>query len=152
MVCAAPGEDRRRRRTVPDDAHHGRVPQLARAHRLDAVLERDGSTCIWCGRPFTDQIRPTTEHVVPRLKGGPSWLENEVAACRRCNSERGHRSPVEWLDECLRRGWEPDEPRLARSLTDLAAAIARVGGQRRARPYLAGQLRRLRRRGRSFAA
>jgi hypothetical protein len=92
-------------------------------------------------------VPPTTEHVVPRLKGGPSWLENEVAACRRCNSERGHGTPVEWLEECLRRGWRPDEGRLARSLNGLRAAIDRHGGQRRARPYLDAQLRRLRRRG-----
>jgi hypothetical protein len=113
---------------------------------LRAVVERDGATCMWCGREFGALVPPTTEHVVPRLKGGPSWLENEVAACRRCNSERGHRSPVEWLEECCRRGWRPDESRLARALGDLAAAIADRGGQRRARPYLAGQLRRLQRR------
>ena len=99
---------------------------------------------MWCGRPFTGLVLPTTEHVVPRLKGGPSWLENEVAACRRCNAGRGHRSPVEWLEECRRRGWAPDEERLVRALGALAEAIAREGGQRRARPYLAGQLRRMR--------
>ena len=119
---------------------------MNRAARLRAAVERDGGTCVWCGRPFTDLVPPTTEHVVPRLKGGPSWPENEVAACRRCNSERGHRGPVEWLEECLRRGWEPDEPRLARTLALLLAAIAREGGQRRARPYLDAQLRRMRRR------
>jgi hypothetical protein len=118
---------------------------LDRAARLLLALERDGPTCVWCGRPFTDQIRPTTEHVVPRVKGGPSWPENEVAACRRCNSDRGHRGPVEWLEECLRRGWAPDEPRVARSLELMVTAIARQGGQRRARPYLDAQLRRLRR-------
>ena len=117
-----------------------------RATRLRAVVDRDGDTCVWCGRPFTGLVHPTTEHVVPRVKGGPSWLENEVAACRRCNSDRGHRSPVEWLDECRRRGWEPDEPRLARALDALATAIGREGGQRRARPYLESQLRRMRRR------
>jgi HNH endonuclease len=119
---------------------------MNRAARLRAAVERDGGTCVWCGRPFTDLVPPTTEHVVPRLKGGPSWPENEVAACRRCNSERGHRGPVEWLEECLRRGWEPDEPWLARTLALLLAAIAREGGQRRARPYLDAQLRRMRRR------
>lgn len=128
-----------------------RAMALDRAARLAAVLDRDGGSCIWCGRAFTELLRPTTEHVVPRLKGGPSWLENEAAACGRCNSERGHRSPVEWLDECLRRGWRADEARLARTLGTLAAAIERNGGQRRARPYLDGQLRRLRRRDRSFA-
>jgi hypothetical protein len=120
---------------------------LDRSRRLRSAVDRDGPTCIWCGRTFAGLVAPTTEHVVPRVKGGPSWPENEVAACRRCNAERGHRGPVEWLEECLRRGWRPDECRLERSLTGLAAAIAREGGQRRARPYLDAQLRRLRRRG-----
>ena len=120
---------------------------LDRAARLRAAEERDGPTCIWCGRAFTGQVTPSTEHVVPRVKGGPSWLENEVAACRRCNADRGHTAPVEWLEECARRGWDPDEPRLLRVLTALAEAIAERGGQRRARPYLDAQLRRLRRRG-----
>jgi hypothetical protein len=119
---------------------------LDRAARLHAAGERDGPTCIWCGRTFSGQVAPTTEHVVPRVKGGPSWLENEVAACRRCNSERGHTAPVEWLEECERRGWHPDAARLARVLASLAEAIAVRGGQRRARPYLDAQLRRLRRR------
>ena len=116
-----------------------------RAERLLGALDRDGVTCVWCGRPFGPLVAPTTEHVVPRVKGGPSWSENEVAACRRCNAERGHRSPVEWLGECARRGWRPDAARLERSLVALASAIALRGGQRRARPYLDGQLRRLRR-------
>ena len=111
------------------------------------VLDRDGPSCVWCGRAFTGQVRPATEHVVPRVKGGPSWLENEVAACGRCNGERGHRTPVEWLEECRRRGWPADERRLARALSALDGAIARTGGQRRARPYLDAQLRRLRRLG-----
>jgi uncharacterized protein YcbX len=119
---------------------------LDRAGRLRVAVERDGPTCIWCGRGFTALVAPTTEHVVPRLKGGPSWLENEVAACRRCNSDRGHRGPVEWLEDCVQRGWRPDEPRLERSLARLAEAIDRLGGQRRARPYLDAQMRRLRRR------
>jgi hypothetical protein len=122
------------------------VPQLDRADRLTAILERDGPTCVWCGRVFGPLIRPTTEHVVPRVKGGPSRLENEVAACGRCNRERGHRTPVQWLEACERRGWAPDGDRLLRVLGSLEAAIGREGGQRKARPYLDAQLRRLRRR------
>ena len=118
-----------------------------RVTRLALAIERDGPTCIWCGRELTGLVSPTTEHVVPRVKGGPSWPENEVAACRRCNAERGHTSPVQWLAECRRRGWQPDEARLSRTLQSLADAIARRGGQRRARPYLDAQLRRLRRGG-----
>ena len=75
-------------------------------------------------RNFDERTRATREHVIPRVMGGPSWLENEVAACRRCNSERGHTAPVEWLEECARRGWHPDEARLTRVLTALCAGVA----------------------------
>jgi len=125
------------------EAMSARAP--GRAARLVGALDRDGQTCIWCGRHFGPHVRPTTEHVVPRLKGGPSWAENEVAACGRCNRERGHRGAVDWLEECRRRGWSPDADRLVRCLTALQDAIAARGGQRRARPYLDAQLRRLRR-------
>jgi 5-methylcytosine-specific restriction endonuclease McrA len=123
-----------------------RDDQLARAARLERIVARDGPTCIWCARALEGLVTPTTEHVVPRVKGGPSWLENEVAACRRCNSARGHASPTDWLDECRRRGWSPDARRLHRVLRMLDTAIAVRGGQRRARPYVAAQLRRLERR------
>lgn len=117
--------------------------QPDRVQRLHLALQRDGATCIWCGRPFGPLVPPTTEHLVPRVKGGPSWSENEVAACRRCNGERGHRTPSDWLDECVRRGWVPDVARLRASLERLERAIDARGGQRRARPYLAHQRRRL---------
>jgi HNH endonuclease len=117
--------------------------QPRRADRLAAVLERDGASCIWCGRSFCRLVGATTDHLVPRVKGGPSWIENEAAACRRCNSERGHATPAAWADECERRGWPVDRPRLLRALTALDSAIRHRGGQRRARGYLANQLRRL---------
>lgn len=122
-------------------------PQLDRVQRMAVVLERDGPTCTWCGRTFDVRVVPTTDHLVPRVKGGPSWLENEVAACRRCNGERGHRGAAEWLQECLQRGWPADEERVRRVLAALEDAIARRGGQRRARVNLATQARRLRRTG-----
>ena len=117
---------------------------LSRRERLRAVLERDGGHCVWCRRSLSmDDRLASTEHVVPRLKGGPAWIENEVAACRSCNRRRGHKSPLVWLDECERMGLAPDRGAIERSLRRLDAAIAERGGQRRARPYLAGLLRRL---------
>ena len=88
-------------------------------------------------------MEATTEHVVPRIKGGPSWVENEVAACRRCNGQRGHLTPGEWLEECERRGWQPNRAALVGVLRSLDEAIGRNGGQRRARTYVRSQLRRL---------
>jgi hypothetical protein len=119
--------------------------QLSRAQRLDELVRRDGARCLWCGRAFSGLVGATTDHLVPKVKGGPSWLENEVVACRRCNGERGHRSPADWLGECERRGWSPDLDAVLGALRALEATIAERGGQRRARPYLAAQLRRLER-------
>src|SRR3954464_15459260 len=112
--------------------------------------------CLWCGRPLGGLVPATRDHVVPRVKGGPSWPENEAAACGRCNRARGHSSPADWLQEgrprrggaggARRRGWEPDGAALLALLSSLERAIRERGGQRRARPYLDGQLRRLRRR------
>jgi len=123
---------------------------MARSARLAVILERDGAHCVWCGREVaTELVAATTEHVVPRIKGGPSWIENEVAACRRCNGQRGHRAPADWIDECQRRGWRPDVTTVHASLHRLEAAISERGGQRRARPYIASQRRRLARSGHS---
>ena len=134
------GRRRRRPRTTPPTPSGS---PLDRRSRLAVILERDGPTCVWCGRGLDERfVEATTEHVVPRIKGGPSWLENEVAACRRCNGRRGHRTPAEWADECEGLGWQPDRERLVAVLRSLQAAIAARGGQRRARPYLASQIRR----------
>jgi hypothetical protein len=117
---------------------------LNRADRLALILHRDGARCVWCGRAVAQGlVRATTEHVVPKVKGGPSWIENEVAACARCNRARGHRTPAEWLDECERRGWDVDRAAVVRALVALRTAIAERGGQRRARAYVDSQLRRL---------
>lgn len=120
-----------------------RPKQPGSATRLEAAVAAQGGRCLWCGRPFSVLVPATRDHVVPRVKGGPSWVENEVAACRRCNGERGHQAPVAWFEECRDRGWEPDADALASVMRSLEEAVERRGGQRRARPYLASQLRRL---------
>ena len=101
------------------------------------------AACVWCGAPFEGMRRATVEHLVPRVKGGPSWPENELAACRRCNRERGNVTPAEWLRVCRARGWEPDEQLVVAHLRALEHAIAALGGVRRALPYVDAQLRRL---------
>ena len=116
---------------------------------MELILDRDGPFCVWCSTPLDNSPgglnRPTTEHLVPRIKGGPSWLENELAACRRCNGERGHQGPAGWLQDCDGMGRTPRRDVVIAALERLQAAISERGGQRRARPYIASQLRRLRR-------
>jgi len=117
---------------------------LPRAERLRRILARDGGECAWCRRALAAGDRlASIDHVVPRLKGGPAWPENEVAACRPCNRKRGHASPSDWLAAYEARGLEPNRALIVARLRELRDAIAERGGQRRARPYLEGQLRRL---------
>src|SRR3954469_1347132 len=78
-----------------------------RRARLRLAVERDGPRCVWCRRECAGLVRATTDHLVPKVKGGPSWLENEVLACSRCNRERGHSTPADWLAECESRGRGP---------------------------------------------
>lgn len=127
-----------------DDDDRRRQPN--RRERMEAILERDGSRCVWCAVPLNIDSA-TTDHVVPRLKGGPSWIENEVASCRECNKERGHASALEWIDACREtRSYEPDERAVEACLFALRDAIDSRGGQRRARPHLDRQLRLLEKR------
>ncbi len=123
----------------PSDRHA--IPaDLPRSARLIAILERDGGCCVWCSVPLQiGDCLLTFEHVIPRLKGGPAWAENEVPACRACNRARGHLAPSLYLDVAR----DPRREVVERSLLALRDAIAERGGQRRARPYLEREIRRL---------
>lgn len=104
------------------------------------ILGRDGAACVWCSIPLAAGDRLLTfEHVIPRLKGGPAWAENEVPACRACNRARGHTAPSLFLEHAR----APRREVVERALLALRDAIAERGGQRRARPYLERELRRL---------
>ncbi|THI97926.1 HNH endonuclease [Nocardioides sp.] len=55
-----------------------------------SVLLRDRHRCAYC-----DGRATTVDHIVPQSRGGSwSWL-NTVAACERCNSRKGNRTPSE---------------------------------------------------------
>ena len=49
--------------------------QADRRQRMGEILRRDGAECVWCRRPVdVGLVAATTEHLVPRVKGGPSWI------------------------------------------------------------------------------
>jgi 5-methylcytosine-specific restriction endonuclease McrA len=68
-----------------------------------AVFLRDDHACQYCGRPAEN-----LDHVIPKSQGGIHVWENVVAACRRCNSKKGGRTPHE-AGLALRR--RPEAPR-----------------------------------------
>ena len=38
------------------------------------------------------------DHLIPRMRGGPDSPENLVTACRSCNSSKGGRDMLEWME------------------------------------------------------
>jgi len=56
-----------------------------------ALFERDSLQCLYCGEYFAAD-RLTRDHILPRYRGGEDSWENVVAACRRCNQRKGHRT------------------------------------------------------------
>lgn len=55
-----------------------------------SIFLRDDHRCQYCHRAAEN-----IDHVVPRSQGGTHTWENVVAACRRCNTKKGGRTPVQ---------------------------------------------------------
>lgn len=60
--------------------------------RLGRVLAVWGEVCIYCDDPAT-----TSDHLVPKSRGGRDALANLRPCCFRCNQEKDDRTPAEWL-------------------------------------------------------
>jgi hypothetical protein len=120
---------------------------MSPADRLEHLLDIGGGTCAWCGFDLSrPNARPTRDMLVPKLKGGPARLENEVAACSSCNQLRAGRSAPSQFVEMSRseRGVQPNASLIADQLDALDAAIQREGGMRKIRDYVTREARRVR--------
>ncbi len=53
------------------------------------VFKRDGYSCVYC----SSKEDLTLDHVLPRSQGGTSTWRNLVTACKKCNTEKGDRTP-----------------------------------------------------------
>ena len=88
-----------------------RKPFLDRvAFNKKNILRRDGYTCQYCGRRGE---RLTVDHMVPRSRGGETTWTNVVAACLKCNLQKGNRTVDEAGMTLIR---EPSHPRFLFSL------------------------------------
>ena len=69
-------------------AKYGHVPGLTNA----LLFARDHQLCAYCGHRF--MVRDLSrDHVTPVSRGGRDVWTNAVTACRRCNTQKGGRSP-----------------------------------------------------------
>ena len=49
--------------------------------------------CVYCG----SMVELTTDHLIPRSRGGDDSADNLVLACQPCNTSRGEKGVFEWL-------------------------------------------------------
>jgi len=75
------------------------IPERVFADHCGCGEHRPPEPCVlgagWSIRePFAWPVR---DHVVPRVRGGSDDIENIVLACNDCNSEKGARTPDEWM-------------------------------------------------------
>lgn len=69
-----------------------------------AVLDRDGHICVWCGREATE----ADHYPIPKSQGGRDTMDNLVASCKPCNASRQDKIAVRkawWLPELLDGLW-----------------------------------------------
>ena len=67
------------------------VGALAEDERLKLVLPQ---ACCYCGSRECLAV----DHLIPRKRGGPHAGENMVWACRHCNSSKGAKDVLVWLN------------------------------------------------------
>jgi hypothetical protein len=75
------------------------VPNPFRRH----VLDRDESTCVYCGLksgakmvPWSRKVPFSIDHIVPISRGGKTTIDNLATCCQLCNMEKSDRTPEEW--------------------------------------------------------
>lgn len=65
----------------------------------ESVIQRDGLICSYCGTPVKlGKTRGKDGLVIEHMKKPRGETVNDlVVACRRCNSQKGNMSAIEWL-------------------------------------------------------
>ena len=67
------------------------VGPIADDERLKRVLDQ---ACCYCGT----REHPAVDHMIPTSRGGQNGGDNMVWSCRSCNSSKGTKDVLEWLD------------------------------------------------------
>ena len=91
---------------------------------LQALIARDGPTCVWCGRePWVTDL--TAEHLLPRSRSGRGLPENLTVACRACNRRRRSKPVSAYVRVQLDAGRRPRIDLLTAALERLSESPAR---------------------------
>jgi len=96
-----------------------RRKSLIRFSRANIFL-RDGYRCQYCAKNHP-RSSLTLDHVVPVVQGGKKTWENIVTSCKKCNQNKGGRTPAQAGMRLVRK---PIEPKwLPKSTLNLGIAL-----------------------------
>ena len=80
--------------------------------------ERDDFYCQYCGKKITDKKDLTTDHVIPKSRGGKTIYENMVAACLKCNKKKNNMTPEESGMFPIRKPFRPSLTKKMKEIMD----------------------------------
>lgn len=81
------------------------------------IFKIDGQECQYCGS--TKSL--TLDHVLPKSRGGKSSWQNLVAACHKCNSMKGDKTPEEAGMLLKNRSFKPSYIMFVRNFSGLTS-------------------------------
>lgn len=61
--------------------------------RENKKLVEEANKCAYCGS--TEALH--WEHIIPRSRGGPDIIDNQVQACQKCNLSKSDKDLFEWV-------------------------------------------------------
>jgi len=67
------------------------ITSLYKDERLKMVLPQ---TCYYCG----SDSKLSVDHLIPKFKDGPDLADNLIWACKSCNSSKGKKDMLEWME------------------------------------------------------
>ena len=77
---------------VRNAIHRDKSRRSAKPNLRGQVIDRDRSTCRYCGEALAPGL-VRIDHVIPYSLGGLTELDNLVVACQRCNQQKLARTP-----------------------------------------------------------
>ena len=75
------------------------IPEIRQAvtRRRREIFDKSAGRCHYCCEPLKLDGKWHVEHQMPRALGGADDLANLVAACTKCNLEKGDRTAIEYV-------------------------------------------------------
>ncbi len=64
------------------------VKNTLTSNQFKEIICMQNNLCADCGRKFTDELKPTRDHIIPVYLGGALTFGNVQALCRPCNSRK----------------------------------------------------------------